>query len=378
MRGKGGAVHIMVVAPPPWATSGYGIQCRRLCESLQALGHQVAVLAYAGVHEETDWHGITILSNGGAPYANGTIAGSYQRWGANLLVLLTDPWVIDPTQLAGLAVAPLVPVDCDPLGAMDHRWLDYVNKTAELHPLAMSEHARRLLADAGFDAPVVPLATTLTPDPDAGLRWREARKVPPDAFLIVKVGVNNEDDRKAFGATMQAFAQFSRKHQKAALFCHTEPQAKKAPNLAYMAVQLGLQGRVAFPDEYERACDLHDQDWMAGMFNAADVLDAATKGEGFGVPAIEALACGTPVIGCRNSAMTEKIAPEHGWLVNGQRTWARHHNAWWTEPSERELARAYEQAKTSARSMRPAAAREGLRWSAGAMREALEKALRGL
>lgn len=369
---------IAVLAPPPWATSGYGLQCQFLCRALLALGHQVAVLAYAGVHEETDWRGVRILSNGGAPYGNGTIAGSCRRWNADLLILLCDTWTVDPGQLAGLTVMPWVPVDTSTLGVMDRRWLEQVRDTADLRPAAMSDHGRNLLADAGFGAPVVPLATAFTPDPEAGLRWRAARKIPPGTFLVAKVGVNNEDDRKAFGATLQAFARAAGKRLDMALWCHCEPQARKAPNLAYMAVDLGLQGRIAFPDEHERRCDLHDQAWMAGLYNAADVVDIATKGEGFGCPLIDALACGTPVIGCRNSAITEKIRPEWGWLVSGQRTWARHHNAWWTEPDVGELARAYARARTSARSMRPAAARAGQAWSVAAMTAAWERMLAGL
>jgi len=93
------------------------------------------------------------------------------------------------------------------------------------------------------------------------------------------------------------------------------------------------------------------------------------------VPVIEALACGTPVIGCRNSAVTEKIRPEFGWLVRGQKTWARHHNAWWVQPSVPELFRAYEKAQRSAASMRTAALLESVRWSLRASAAAWAKAL---
>lgn len=372
---KGQKMRVVIVAPPPWATSGYGKQCKLAALALAGSGHDIAVLAYAGVHEEADWHGIRILSNGGAPYANGTIAASCKRWRADVVILLCDMWTIDPAQLTGLTVMPWLPIDTEQLGIMDRQWLTTVNRIADLWPVAMSEHARRLLAAFGLDAVLVPHATTFAPDAAAGLAWRAAHNITPAHFLVLKVGVNNEDDRKAFGVTLQAFADFSAKHKQTALFCHTEPQARKAPNLVYMSVSLRLQGKIAFPDEDMRRCDLHDDHWMRAMYCAADVLDVATKGEGFGVPAIEALACGTPVIGCRNSAMTEKIQPEFGWLVRGQRTWARHHNAWWSEPDAAELARAYGKARTSARSMRRTAARAGEQWSVANMTMAWEQAL---
>jgi hypothetical protein len=55
---------------------------------------------------------------------------------------------------------------------------------------------------------------------------------------------------------------------------------------------------------------------MAAMYTCADVLFAPSLGEGFGVPMIEAQACGTPVIASRFSAQIELIGP--GWLVDGQ------------------------------------------------------------
>ena len=44
---------------------------------------------------------------------------------------------------------------------------------------------------------------------------------------------------------------------------------------------------------------------MAQLYNCFDVLSLASMGEGFGIPLIEAQACGIPVVSCDNTAMTE-------------------------------------------------------------------------
>ena len=337
-----------------------------------SLGHEVAVSCYAGVHEERMRDGVMLLGTGGRPYGNGVTALNYRRWNADAMLILQDLFVLDPDQFKGLVVFPWVPVDCDPLGVMDRRWLDEIGKIADLHPIAMSEHAQKMMAAAGHDSVHVPMATDMRPDEEAGKAWRRSKGIPADMFLIAKIGVNNEDDRKAFSITEQAFAAFMRKQKgKTGLYLHCEAQAKKSPNLAYMAVNLGLKDHIAFCDEEMRAADLYDEAYLHGMFCAADVLDAVSKGEGFGVPVIQALACGTPVIGARNSAITEKIRPEWGWLIGGQPEWAVHHNSWWMTPSVTELAAAYSKARTSARSMRKAAALAGERWSVQAMTGAL-------
>lgn len=371
---------MIIASPPPWAQSGYGLQSGFTALALKELGHQVAISAYAGVHEDgRDWHGVTILSTGGKAYGSGCTAGNYARWDAGLLITVMDPWTLDPAQLAGLHVMAWMPIDADRLSYMEKQWLERLRATAaSVRPVAMSQHGRRLLAAEGWAVPVVPHAAgpEFYPAADGGRAWRRSIGLGDRDFVITKVGVNNSDDRKSFEVTLLAFAQFAAKRPEARLYLHCEPQLRDCPNLVVMARDLGLRGRVAFAGEHQRAADLVTAAQMRGIYNGSDVLDATSKGEGFGVPIVEALACGTPVIGCRNSAVTEKISPEYGWLVGGQRTWARHHQAWWVQPSAAELARAYEKARTSARTMRRAAAAAGARYDLTEMtacwREALE------
>jgi len=371
-------MRILVHSVPPWATSGYGTQCAHTAAALARLGHQVAISAYAGCHEEREWNGIPVLPTGGRPYGNGVIAWNYHRWHADLLILFTDLFVIDPAQMNGLSVMPHIPVDCDPLGVIDRRWLERVSKIAMLHPVAMSEFGRGQLAAAGYDAPVVPHATDFRPRPGLRAQWRKEMNLPGDVLVIGKVAVNNRDDRKALVPTVHAFAAFVREHPRSGLYVHTEPQAKDAPNLAHMARVLGIGNRVVFADEDRRAADAYPASWMEAMYNGIDVLDATSRAEGCGVPIIEALACGTPVIASRNSAMTEKIAPAYGWLAGGQPEWPTHHQSAWQTPFIHEMVRCYQKAAAGAAGMRKAAARAGQAWSVEAMTAAWKQALDGL
>lgn len=371
-------MRVLIHSAPPWAPSGYGLQARFLARALKTLGHKVAVSAFGGVHEEGDWKGIPILPCGTRPYGNGVIAGNYAKWRADLLILLGDLWVMDPGQFQGLNFMPWLPIDCDPLSVMDKDRLDALKGPA-LHPVAMSEFGQDVLERAGHIAPILPHCTTFRPSADIGMAWRREQKIQDKLFLVSKVGVNNTDDRKAFGATLQAFAEFARGKDDVGLYLHTEPQAPKAPNLAYMALDLGLASKngskVVFAAEHRRATDGYDQRWMHGLYCGTSVLDSVTKAEGFCCPAIDALACGTPVIGGRNSALPEKMADEWGWIVGGQGEWAPHHHSWWQTPSVDALARTYEDAYRRASSMRAAAAEAGRVWSPEIMQKRLREIL---
>jgi glycosyltransferase involved in cell wall biosynthesis len=74
-----------------------------------------------------------------------------------------------------------------------------------------------------------------------------------------------------------------------------------------------------------------------------DVLLAPSFGEGFGVPALEAQACGTRVIGS-NWAATPDLISEDSWLTDGQLTWDSGQDAWWQTPSVSSLVNALEEA----------------------------------
>lgn len=52
------------------------------------------------------------------------------------------------------------------------------------------------------------------------------------------------------------------------------------------------------------------------LYNIADVLVAPSRVEGFGLVGIEALACGTPVIGTNEGGMTDYVTEEYGELVD--------------------------------------------------------------
>lgn len=71
-----------------------------------------------------------------------------------------------------------------------------------------------------------------------------------------------------------------------------------------------LQGRVIFTD-YVADTEL------VQLYNAADVFAFPSSAEGFGLPLLEAMACGTPVIAFRNTSIPE-IADDAATLVEPQ------------------------------------------------------------
>jgi glycosyltransferase involved in cell wall biosynthesis len=116
------------------------------------------------------------------------------------------------------------------------------------------------------------------------------------------------------------------------LYVHADPAANVG------GFDLGLLARVcgippekitfANRDKYRVG---YSQAELAALYSAADVLLAPSYGEGFGVPTIEAQACGTRVIGSSWAATADLVA-EDGWLVEGQPFWDEPQKAFYQVP----------------------------------------------
>ena len=98
------------------------------------------------------------------------------------------------------------------------------------------------------------------------------------------------------------------------------------------------------------------------------MLLAATYAEGFGLPIVEAMACGTPVITTRCSSM-EELNPD-GIQVDGEPFWNGVHRGWWIRPSVSGMVAALEQAYERRSDVDPVKLREGVaRYEVGRVAE---------
>jgi len=80
---------------------------------------------------------------------------------------------------------------------------------------------------------------------------------------------------------------------------------------------------------------------MPHLYSSFDVFFNPALGEGFGVPIIEAQACGVPVITTDFTAMPEITGA--GWSVPGDLIWHEPHESMWMRPSISGLVDALEE-----------------------------------
>lgn len=345
----------------PWIPSGYGQQTALTTVRLRNAGHNVAISAFAGFEGTIgEWQGMTVYPCDTTRFNKYALRKYVERHSADgtgddvLVITLQDVWTwLDnsprtgglPADYRGLRIAAWCPVEHDPIPANTVQALEAFGA----RPIAMSKYGRERMQQAGLDPLYVPHGidtTALQPNTSAAEQVREALGVSRDAFIVGMVAHNQgmSPCRKSFPEVFQAFSMFLEDHPESILYLHTDVLGlNEGINLT------ALWRRFAIPDENVRFVN-QDKYWlgeitqeqMGYMYSALDVLACPSYGEGFGIPLIEAQACGTPVITTDWTSMTELVGP--GWLVDGDPWYNPGSASFWKRPAISELIGALEKA----------------------------------
>lgn len=278
---------------------------------------------------QLNWQGIKTLPGLGGEFGNAYVLDhALRHFGGDIrdgiLLTLMDVWVLDPRRIAQANAACWVPVDHNPIPPAVE---SFFHQSGAI-PIAMSRFGEEQLEQ--FDPLYVPHGVDVDaykPHPKAAMR--EQTGVPKDAFLIGMVAANKgAPSRKGFQQAFEAFRKFRQKHDNALLYLHTtmDPSFSQGEDLAAILAALEIPAEsVLIADQYRMSFDPFTRKAMGRIYSTMDVLLNPAQGEGFGVPVLEAQACGTPVIVTDFSAMPE--VGKVGWQVpyrpvwTGQKSW---------------------------------------------------------
>jgi FkbM family methyltransferase len=348
-------VRILWHSVAPWVGSGYGQQTATFAPRIAALGHDVAISAYYGLMgAKFNWKGLPVYPAYAKSYGTDMIIPhavhhfgggeeglSFRDVGdRGLIITLSDVWVLaNITLLPEMNVASWVPIDHEQVPPGVSGWFQHNGSI----PIAMSQFGRDALTDAGFEPLYVPhgIDTSIfRPGDKAEARARVG--IPEDAFVVAMVAANvgKDGSRKAFYEQITAFGELHHRHPEAVLALHTD-----------VTSPLGVDIRALLGDFPESAYLITDQyaykvgvpaATVADIYRAADILTNTSWGEGFGIPLVEAQACGTPVVVTDTTAMPELCGA--GWRVPGEPLWHDSQHAWARRPFIGGIVDAYEQA----------------------------------
>lgn len=335
----------------PTVGTGYGTQTKSVVDRLADLKYPVAIHANYGLEATGTWYQtdkrnkILCYPRGHESYSNDTIVAHYTDWSQQnrdrqtIMITLFDAWVLKNPKLGEIPkILSWVPIDHTPIPPSVAEWCAQPNVT----PIAMSKFGAEQLAARDIMSIYIPHTFERVFKPTEG--GGDLINVPDDAFLIMMNAANKATSgvlhRKAFSENFLAAAMVMSKHDDVYMYVHTEPAPGYGWDLPRLAKACGIpENRLIFPSAYSYHMGMYTSEHLAKLYTRADVLLAPSLGEGFGIPTIEAQACGTPVI-ASNATASAELASSDSYLVEGQPEWDAAQSAFWFRPFVHSIANA--------------------------------------
>jgi glycosyltransferase involved in cell wall biosynthesis len=137
---------------------------------------------------------------------------------------------------------------------------------------------------------------------DAGF-FRPMKGEPKKPQTLLFVG-NTDDSKKGIAYLLRAMTLLP-DFVTLTVVDEGTPVKTYAPQLVQ---NLGLSSRVTFTGKISAEI-------LRGFYNSSEVVVLPSLYEGFGLPAAEAMACGTPVVATRTGALPEVVGEEEGGVL---------------------------------------------------------------
>lgn len=207
------------------------------------------------------------------------------------------------------------PVD----GIPKEQWIRNVNFVD--HIVAYTEFGKKESLDIFSECKephVIPHGVNTTdffPMPDQDRLGFRKQYFGPHAEKFIFMNLNRNQQRKDIPRTIHAFKEFKKSVPDSILYLHMA-QKDQGWNLPEVCKSYGLSVRedVLFPENFGPNQG-YPRQVVNMLYNACDCVISTALGEGWGLSWIEAMATKTPVIMPNNTALTENITEDKGYLV---------------------------------------------------------------
>ena len=350
---------VAIASNSPGMPTGYGVQAELLANNLLHAGADVASFSNYGLEGaissiKTPFGEIAHYPRGLSSYSDDIMPHHYKHFQAatpgkkHMLMTLYDAWVYKNPELDEIPIYSWTPLDHITMPPGVEKWLKKDNVT----PIAMSPFGQRQMEQNNIESIYIPHSIDTNKykptDKIASKPTREFMGISEDDFLVGIVAANKANGqmhRKAFAENLMAFALFVKDNPTARLYIHSEPsKAYGGFDLGSLVRAVGIpQENVLFPNPIDLRYGFSEAH-MAALYTSFDVLLSTSYGEGFGVPTVEAQACGTRVI-TSNWAASQDLVGEDSFLIDGQPFWDEPQQSWFMIPKIPSILQALNSAK---------------------------------
>lgn len=322
-------IKVLAYCDSPTCATGFGTVSRNIFESLVRTGrYQVDIL---GINYWGDPHNFpyriwpTGTNSERDPYGRKKICNMIPSMEYDLLFFLQDTFIMDflPELIPFLRnnnkkfrSICYYPVD----GTPKSKWIrnvsfcDYVVAYSQFG----KKESYKAYPELTDDLRVIPHGVNLKdyyPLPEATVMDFRKRYFGDKHDHFIFMNLNRNQQRKDIPRTIQAFKEFKKQVPKSLLYLHMAIK-DQGWDLKEVCDSYGLDIRsdVVFPENFGPNQG-YPREVVNMLYNAVDCVVSTTLGEGWGLSWIEAMGAKTPTIMPSNTALTENITEDRGYLV---------------------------------------------------------------
>jgi glycosyltransferase involved in cell wall biosynthesis len=322
-------IKVLVYADSPTCATGFGTVTRNICEALYKTGrYEIDIL---GINFWGDPHSFpyriwpTGINGDRDPYGRKKVASMIPQMKYDILFLLQDTFILDfmPALFTKLRTDGKVfksicyfPID----GVPKTQWIANVNNADEVVAYSQfgADAAKVALPDCK-DLHIIPHGANVNdfkPLPLGEIKAFRKQYFGKHSDKFIITNLNRNQHRKDIPRTIAAFKKFRESVPESVLYLHMAPK-DQGWNLPEVCKSYGfnLAEDVIFPENFGPNQG-YPREVVNMIYNAADLVVSTTLGEGYGLSWVESMAAKTSVLMPNNTAITENITEDRGYLCD--------------------------------------------------------------
>jgi glycosyltransferase involved in cell wall biosynthesis len=309
----GQSFRIIMLSDMDPSGSGYASITTALGSRLADMGHEVKIIGlyYSG---EEHHYKFSLFPCAGINDAFAMLNNMKILFNPDVFISLTD--IPNQEPVAKMAKKLEIPYICvTPMenGPLCATWATILSQADICY--VMSEFAVQECERMGIKAEHLTIGIDTEswkpPTPEEKQKLRESYGLK-DEFVILTVADNQE--RKNLWGALGSLEIFKHTYPNFKYWLVTRENQYVGYRLRDLASNCGVLKELSI---FERGMPFK---MLWGLFAAADVFLLTSKAEGLGMPILEAMACGLPVVATKTGALREHLLPNRGKLVDAEYT----------------------------------------------------------
>lgn len=302
---------IIVISDFSFKGSGYFNIVVPLCRGLAGLGHEIKAVGLGYMGEPHDLPYSIIPCNNYSD-ANAMANNLKIQWGADLMIVALDipalSGYIDLSKKLGFPLVAITPLENPPLTMSWSMMLQNVDKPFFISQLGADEAVKAGVENAehllvGMDTDAWRMRTR-----EEYVQGRKLFNYSDDTLVVLTVADNQE--RKNLSKAMEIISKV--KHEKGIKVKYvlvTREHSDVGWKLRDLAMTYNIASDVVI---FERGMSFGE---LYSLYAMADVFLLTSKAEGLGMPVMEAMSIGVPVVATNCGAMPELLGDGRGFLL---------------------------------------------------------------